>query len=85
MLVTSNFRLLFHDKAGAGDGGRKFKGLAWLFMGSFVMMCLCVGLWSNGLRKDLKMWGAGHRFSPIFHVDLVCRIMPHQHPCSESR
>ena len=27
-------RLLFHDKAGAAaDGGRKFKGLAWLFMG----------------------------------------------------
>ena len=28
-------RLLFHDKAGAAaDGGRKFKGLAWLFMGA---------------------------------------------------
>ncbi|CAK9031709.1 Ferredoxin--NADP reductase [Durusdinium trenchii] len=31
--MRSYLRLLFHDKAGAGDGGRKFKGLAWLFMG----------------------------------------------------
>jgi len=31
--MRSYCRLLFHDDAGAGDGGRKFKGLAWLFMG----------------------------------------------------
>eukprot|EP00435_Cladocopium_sp_Y103_P062873 s980_g24.t1 len=32
--MRSYLRLLFHDKAGAAaDGGRKFKGLAWLFMG----------------------------------------------------
>ena len=32
--MRSYMRLLFHDKAGASsDGGRKFKGLAWLFMG----------------------------------------------------
>ena len=33
--VSGTRRLLFHDKAGAAaDGGRKFKGLAWLFMGA---------------------------------------------------
>merc|ERR1712039_701637 len=32
--MRSYLRLLFHDKAGAAsDGSRKFKGLAWLFMG----------------------------------------------------
>merc|ERR1711941_37837 len=32
--MRSYMRLLFHDKAGAAaDGSRKFKGLAWLFMG----------------------------------------------------
>merc|ERR1712217_922233 len=32
--MRSYLRLLFHDKAGASaDGSRKFKGLAWLFMG----------------------------------------------------
>ncbi|CAK9079929.1 unnamed protein product [Durusdinium trenchii] len=32
--MRSYLRLLFHDKAGASsDGGRKFKGKAWLFMG----------------------------------------------------
>merc|ERR1712151_895056 len=32
--MRSYCRLLFHDKAGANaDGTRKFKGLAWLFMG----------------------------------------------------
>merc|ERR1712190_29798 len=32
--MRSYLRLLFHDKAGANaDGSRKFKGLAWLFMG----------------------------------------------------
>merc|ERR1712217_494063 len=32
--MRSYLRLLFHDKAGASpDGGRTFKGLAWLFMG----------------------------------------------------
>jgi len=32
--MRSYLRLLFHDKAGANaDGGRKFTGLAWLFMG----------------------------------------------------
>eukprot|EP00439_Symbiodinium_sp_Y106_P050737 s147_g6.t1 len=32
--MRSYCRLLFHDDAGASaDGGRKFKGLAWLFMG----------------------------------------------------
>ena len=31
--MRSYLRLLFHDKAGAGGDGRKFKGLAWLFMG----------------------------------------------------
>jgi len=32
--MRSYLRLLFHDKAGASsDGGRKFKGIAWLFMG----------------------------------------------------
>ena len=38
-LRCSLTRLLFHDKAGASsDGDRKFKGLAWLFMGSFAGM-----------------------------------------------
>ena len=33
--MRSYLRLLFHDKAGAAsDGSRKFKGLAWLFMGA---------------------------------------------------
>merc|ERR1712107_367160 len=32
--MRSYLRLLFHDKAGANaDGSRKFKGIAWLFMG----------------------------------------------------
>merc|ERR1712113_322029 len=32
--MRSYMRLLFHDKVGANaDGSRKFKGLAWLFMG----------------------------------------------------
>merc|ERR1719253_1660606 len=32
--MRSYCRLLFHDKAGAAaDGSRKFKGLAWMFMG----------------------------------------------------
>merc|ERR1712187_1042285 len=32
--MRSYLRLLFNDKAGAAsDGSRKFKGLAWLFMG----------------------------------------------------
>jgi len=32
--MRSYLRLLFHDKVGANaDGSRKFKGLAWLFMG----------------------------------------------------
>jgi ferredoxin--NADP+ reductase len=32
--MRSYLRLLFHDKAGeSADGGRKFKGLAWLFLG----------------------------------------------------
>merc|ERR1712061_212230 len=32
--MRSYLRLLFHDKAGANpDGSRKFKGLAWLFLG----------------------------------------------------
>ncbi|CAJ1354703.1 unnamed protein product, partial [Effrenium voratum] len=32
--MRSYCRLLFHDAAGAdSDGGRKFKGVAWLFMG----------------------------------------------------
>ncbi|CAJ1448493.1 unnamed protein product [Effrenium voratum] len=31
--MRSYCRLLFHDDAGAGSDGRKFKGLAWLFMG----------------------------------------------------
>merc|ERR1712187_37519 len=32
--MRSYMRLLFNDKAGeAADGSRKFKGLAWLFMG----------------------------------------------------
>merc|ERR1712110_753534 len=32
--MRSYLRLLFHDKAGeAADGSRKFKGMAWLFMG----------------------------------------------------
>jgi len=31
--MRSYLRLLFHDKAGADGDGRKFKGLAWLFMG----------------------------------------------------
>jgi ferredoxin--NADP+ reductase len=32
--MRSYMRLLFHDKVGqAADGSRKFKGLAWLFMG----------------------------------------------------
>jgi len=32
--MRSYLRLLFHDQAGASaDGSRKFKGLAWLFMG----------------------------------------------------
>ena len=35
LLYSGTRRLLFHDKAGAAaDGGRKFKGLAWLFMGA---------------------------------------------------
>ena len=35
VLYSGTPRLLFHDKAGAAaDGGRKFKGLAWLFMGA---------------------------------------------------
>merc|ERR1719230_1641737 len=32
--MRSYLRLLFNDKAGANaDGSRKFKGIAWLFMG----------------------------------------------------
>ncbi|CAE7853533.1 LFNR1, partial [Symbiodinium microadriaticum] len=31
--MRSYCRLLFHDDAGASGDGRKFKGLAWLFMG----------------------------------------------------
>ena len=39
VLRCSLTRLLFHDKAGASSGGdRKFKGLAWLCMGSFAGM-----------------------------------------------
>merc|ERR1712151_67650 len=59
--MRSYLRLLFNDKAGASpDGGRTFKGLAWLFLGV---------PWSNSILYDNENQEYKEKFPDQFRYD----------------